>query len=75
MGKSNRQLVVAFCITLYCWFAFFDDKGGLDPEEVDNSLSIDLNPPGQYFPQKTVWNFHYYFIDCLNVEQFSLHAA
>ena len=36
MGSSsvNRRLVVAFCITLYCWFAFLDEKDGLDPEQV-----------------------------------------
>ena len=36
MGSSsvNRRLVVAFCITFYCWFAFLDEKDGLDPEQV-----------------------------------------
>jgi len=38
MGSSsvNRRLVVAFCITLYCWFAFLDEKDGLDPEQLES---------------------------------------
>ena len=42
MGSSsvNRRLVVAFCITLYCWFAFLDEKDGLDPEQVGFSCEI-----------------------------------
>ena len=39
-SSSNRRLVVAFCITLYFWFAFFDDKEGLDPEEVGDFFLI-----------------------------------
>ena len=58
MGKSNRQLVVAFCITLYCWFAFLDDKGGLDPEEVDNFFLIVRSPANQYSPKTLVMHFH-----------------
>ena len=43
-GSSNRRLVVAFCVTLYLWFAFIDDKEGLDPEEVGVfSLLIETN--------------------------------
>ena len=43
-SSSNRRLVVAFCITLYFWFAFFDDKEGLDPEEVGDFFLIDRKP-------------------------------
>ena len=43
-SSSNRRLVVAFCITLYFWFAFFDDKEGLDPEEVGGFFLIDRKP-------------------------------